>query len=49
VSWDEREVQVYRRQGQSWDLEVFVGADTVRLESIDFELPLTEIYRDVTI
>ena len=49
VSQEKREVQVYRRQGQGWDLEVFLGADTVRLESIDFELPLTEIYRDVAI
>jgi len=47
VSQEKREVQVYRRQAQGWDLEVFLGADTVRLESIDLELPLAEVYRDV--
>lgn len=49
VSQAKREVQVYRRQGQGWDLEVFVEQDTVRLASIDFELPLSEIYRDVAV
>lgn len=49
VSQDKREVQVYRRQEKGWDLEVFLEADTVRLESIDFELPLAEVYRDVAI
>lgn len=49
VSQAKREVQVYRRQGQGWDLEIFLEQDTVRLESIAFELPLAEVYRDVAI
>lgn len=46
VAQEKREVQVYRRHDQGWDLEVFVGEDTVRLESIDHELPLAQVYRD---
>ena len=49
VSQGKREVQVYRRQGQGWDLEVFLEEDTVRIESIHFELPLAEVYRDVAV
>jgi Uma2 family endonuclease len=49
VSQDRREVEVYRRDGPAWDLEVFVDPDTVRLESIDFELTLAEIYRDISL
>jgi Uma2 family endonuclease len=49
VSQDRREVQIYRRREQSWDLEVFQDQDTVRFESIDFELPLAEVYRDVVL
>ena len=49
VSQDKREVQVYRRQDQGWDLEVFLDTDTVRLESIDLELSLAEVYRDVAV
>jgi Uma2 family endonuclease len=49
VSQEKREVQVYRRQGQGWDLEVFLDTDVVRLESIEFELPLAEVYRDVAV
>jgi hypothetical protein len=30
-------------------LEVFVDTDVVRLESIDFELALAEVYRDIAI
>ena len=44
---EKREVQVYRRHGQGWDFEVFLEEDKVRLEWIDFELPLAEVYRDV--
>lgn len=49
VSQDRRQVELYRRQAQGWDLEVFLAGDTVRLESIEFELPLAEIYRDVAV
>ena len=49
VSQGKHEVQVYRRQRQDWDLEVFLEQDTVRLESIDFELPLAEVYRNVAV
>jgi Uma2 family endonuclease len=49
VSQDRREVQIYRRREQSWDLEVFLNQDTVRFEAIDFELPLADVYRDVAL
>ena len=49
VSQEKREVQIYRRQTQGWDLEVFLDMDIVRLQSIEFELPLAEVYRDIAI
>lgn len=49
VSQEEREVQLYRHQEQGWDPEVFLDMDIVRLESIEFELPLAEVCRDVAI
>jgi len=48
VSQEKREVQIYRRQEQGWDLEVFLDQDTVRFESIRLDLALTEVYRGVS-
>jgi Uma2 family endonuclease len=48
VSQERPQGQVYRRAGATWDLETYGEDDTVRLVSVDFSMPVTEIYRDVT-
>jgi Uma2 family endonuclease len=49
VSQERPEVHVYRRAGEGWDLETYGAGDTVRLASIDFSVPVVDIYRDATL
>lgn len=44
---DRREVRVHRRSGKSWRTDVYSGAQSVRLASVDLTLPLADIYRGV--
>jgi Uma2 family endonuclease len=46
VSQDERRLEVWRRDGERWTLDVAHGEAVVRLRSIDCDLPLDEVYRD---
>ena len=47
VSQEERGVQVYRRSGEDWDLEIYTAAESVRLESVDFTISMDELYHQV--
>lgn len=47
IAQDKVQGEVYRRIEDGWELERFGERDTLRLESLDLTLPLTEIYRDV--
>jgi Uma2 family endonuclease len=47
VSQRERRVEVYTRDGDRWILEDTTDDDVARLRSIDCELPLVELYRNV--
>jgi Uma2 family endonuclease len=47
VSQDRPQVQVYRRGGAGWDLETYGEGDVVRFASVELEIPIGEIYRDV--
>jgi Uma2 family endonuclease len=40
-------VMIYRRSGASWDLESYTEADVVRFASVEFQIPVSEIYADV--
>lgn len=47
VSQHERRVEVFTREGDRWMLDDFTGEDVVGLPSIDCELPLVGLYRNV--
>lgn len=47
VSQERSQVQVYRRSGPGWDLETYGEGDVIHLLSVELELPIGEIYRDV--
>lgn len=44
---DRREVRVHRRTGGGWDSELYTGAMTVPLASVDLALSMDDICRDV--
>jgi Uma2 family endonuclease len=49
ISQDEAEVQVYRKKSSEfWNIEIVTRLDAmVRLESIQVEFPLSEVYRGI--
>ena len=46
VSQDQRRIEIWRRDRETWSCHVTLDAGTAQLESIDSKLPLAEIYRD---
>lgn len=44
VSQAQRSVEVYRRSGEDWDLEIFATEESIRLESLDFVMRMDELY-----
>lgn len=46
IAHDDRRVEVWRRDGDHWALEVAHGEEKARLRSLDAELPLAEVFRD---
>jgi Uma2 family endonuclease len=46
VAHDERRLEVWRRDGDRWDLQVAHAHEVVRLRSVECELPLDDVYRD---
>lgn len=50
VEQDHRHVEVYRRVGDvGWEQTILDAGDTLELKSLEFSLPLDEIYADVGI
>ena len=47
VEQDNMQIDVYRRVDDGWMLERYEIGDTVAFESIDFTIPIEEIYADV--
>jgi len=46
VAHEERRIELWRREGDHWILEVFRGGGTASLPSLGSELPLDEVYRN---
>ena len=46
---DERRVELWRREGERWVIEDHIGEATVRLETLDIDLPLAAIYASVAL
>lgn len=46
IAHDERRLEVWRRDGDHWTLDVFRTGDRARLASIGSELAVAEVYRD---
>lgn len=46
VAQDERRVEIYRR-ARNWDPEIYQAQDLFRLDSVELELELEEVYDDV--
>lgn len=46
VAQDERRLELWRREGEHWTVELARGDEVARLSSIDCTLPLMEIYLD---
>lgn len=44
---DKIQIDIYRRETEGWTLERYAGGDKVVFESIDFIIPIEEIYADV--
>lgn len=47
VEQDKIQIDIYRRETDGWTLERYAGGDKVVFESIDFTIPIEEIYADV--
>ncbi|MBL8947524.1 MAG: Uma2 family endonuclease [Myxococcales bacterium] len=47
VSQDQRRVEVFTRAGPRWILDDVTGSDVARLEALDCDLPLDEVYLKV--
>jgi Uma2 family endonuclease len=48
VSQERRQVQVYRRANVGWDLETYADGDMLRFSSVELDVPISEIYREVS-
>lgn len=46
VAHDQRQVEIWRRDGALWTLDVARDSETAALRSVACELPLTEVYLD---
>ncbi len=46
VSQDKSQVRVYRRSGETWDMETYTEGETVRLTSIDLDIPIATVYEE---
>ncbi len=46
VAYDERRIEIWRREGERWVPHLVRGDDIARIESLGCELPLGEVYRN---
>lgn len=49
VSSDERRIELWRRDGERWLIEDYIGDASVRLESLGIDLPLSAIYANIAL
>jgi Uma2 family endonuclease len=49
VSSDERRVELWRREGERWVIEDYIGDASVRLERLGVDLPLSAIYASIAL
>ena len=46
VAHDERRLEIWRREGDHWTLDVFRAGDRARLASLGSAIAVDEVYRD---
>jgi Uma2 family endonuclease len=46
IAHDERRLEVWRREGDHWTVDVFRAGERARLASIESELVVADVYRD---
>jgi Uma2 family endonuclease len=46
---DERRVELWRREGERWVIEDYIGEAAARLDSLGIDLPLAAIYANITL
>jgi Uma2 family endonuclease len=46
---DERRVELWRREGERWVIEDYIGEAAVRLDSLGIDLPLAAIYANIAL
>ncbi|MGF1612736.1 MAG: Uma2 family endonuclease [Gammaproteobacteria bacterium] len=47
MSQDNTEIEIIRRDGSGWEIETFGPVDTVEFRSIDFHVPIEDLYSEV--
>jgi Uma2 family endonuclease len=46
---DEKRIELWRREGERWVIEDYIGEASLRLESLGIELPLSAIYASIAL
>jgi hypothetical protein len=46
---DEKRIELWRREGERWVIEDYIGEASLRLESLGVEVPLSAIYAGVAL
>jgi hypothetical protein len=46
---DERRVELWRREGERWVTDDYIGEAAVRLDSLGIDLPLAAIYANIAL
>lgn len=47
VSQDQAQIHIHRRRPEGWELEVCTAEDRLRLESVDLDVPVSNVYENV--
>ncbi|MEK6749865.1 MAG: Uma2 family endonuclease [Pseudomonadota bacterium] len=47
IAQDKIRIEIYRRTTDGWELEQYDERDVLRLESLDYSVPVVDIYRDI--
>jgi Uma2 family endonuclease len=46
---DEKRIELWRREGERWVIEDYIGEASLRLESLGIDLPLSAIYASIAL
>lgn len=49
IAQDKIEVKIYRRNGAEWDMEALGPGDILRLDAVEFQVPIEALYEDVLV